>query len=61
MTDDELNEAISILKRAGSIDYAKDMAMNFSKIARENLKELEESKAREMLEKIAIFAVEREK
>jgi len=61
MTDEELNEVISILERAGSIDYAKDMAMKFSADARKNLKKLEGRKAREMLEKIAIFAVEREK
>jgi len=61
MPDDELDEVINILKRAGSIDYAKNMAMKFSMKARENLKTLEESGARKMLEEIAIFAVEREK
>jgi len=61
MTDDELEEVIGILKSGGSLDYAKDMAMKFSSDAIKNLKKLEESDARDMLEKIAIFAVERKK
>jgi len=61
MTDDELDEVMDMLKRSNSLDYAKEMALRFSETARKNLEKLEEGRAREMLEEIARFAVEREK
>ncbi len=61
MSDDELNDAINILNRAGSLDYAKEKAVKFSTDAREKLRGLKDSNARNMLDEIARFAVEREK
>ncbi|MCD6481908.1 MAG: polyprenyl synthetase family protein [Thermoplasmata archaeon] len=60
-TDDEINEIVEILKETGAIDYAKNMAMEFSRKAIDSLAILKESEAKNKLVEMAEFAVKREK
>ncbi|WP_297498389.1 polyprenyl synthetase family protein [Thermococcus sp.] len=57
---EEVAKAIELLKEYGSIDYAAQYARNLVKEANEALKILPESEAREDLELLAEFLVERE-
>ncbi|MDK2868776.1 MAG: geranylgeranyl diphosphate synthase, type [Pyrococcus sp.] len=56
----EVMEAIDLLKKYGSIDYAANIAREMVKKANEALKVLPESEARKDLELLARFIVERE-
>jgi len=60
-TDEEINEIVEILKETGAIDYAKNMAMEFSRKAIDSLAILKESEAKNKLVEMAEFAVKREK
>lgn len=60
-TDDEINEIVEILKETEAIDYAKNMAMEFSRKAIDSLAILKESEAKNKLVEMAEFAVKREK
>jgi len=55
------DEIIETLKKAGSIDYAMMRAMDFVRRARERLYALSKSNARDALEKLAEYAVMRER
>ncbi|NJE09712.1 polyprenyl synthetase family protein [Thermococcus sp. MAR1] len=57
---EEVAKAIELLKKYGSIDYAAEYAKNLVKEANEALKVLPESEARNDLELLAEFLVERE-
>ncbi len=57
---EEVERAIELLKKYGSIDYAAQYAKNLVKEANEALKVLPESEARRDLELLAEFLVERE-
>jgi geranylgeranyl diphosphate synthase type I len=57
---DEINQAIGILKDAGSIDYAKNYSAKLVDDAKELLAPLPESEDRESLIKIADYVVRRE-
>ncbi|WP_461866334.1 polyprenyl synthetase family protein [Thermococcus sp.] len=56
----EVQKAIELLRKYGSIDYAAEYAKNLVKEANEALKVLPESEARKDLELLAEFLVERE-
>ena len=60
-TDEEINEIVEILKETGAIDYAKNMAMEFSRKAIDSLAILKESEAKNKLVEMAELAVKREK
>ncbi len=60
-TEKEIGEIISIFKETGAIDYAKNMAMEFSKKAVEAITPIKESEAKNKLIEMAEFAVKREK
>ncbi len=60
-TDEEINEIVEILKETGAIDYAKNMAMEFSRKAIDSLAILKESEAKNKLVEMAEFAVKSEK
>jgi len=55
------DEIIEMLKKAGSIEYAMTRAMDFIKRAKERLYVLSKSNARDTLEKLAEYAVMRER
>lgn len=55
-----VKKIIKIFEDAGSIKYAKNIAYNYSKKAKEELNKLKESKSKNLLLKLADFAVERE-
>ncbi len=57
---EEVERAIELLKKYGSIDYAAQYAKNLVREANEALKVLPESEARKDLELLAEFLVERE-
>ena len=57
---EEVERAIELLKKYGSIDYAANYAKNLVREANEALKVLPESEARKDLELLAEFLVERE-
>ncbi|AIF68828.1 serralysin [Palaeococcus pacificus DY20341] len=56
----EVEKAIELLKKYGSIDYAAKLAKDLANEAKEALKILPESEARKNLELLADFIVERE-
>ena len=60
-SDCEVEEAVDILKRAGSIDYAKELADKYKGQARAFLDKLPESEYKSHLADLMSFMVEREK
>lgn len=59
-SDDDLKMAIEILEGTGSIDYVRDMALNFAERAKRLLEVLEDSESKEILSEIAVYMVRRE-
>lgn len=57
--EDLIDEAISIFNKYGSIDYTRDIALRNVKTAKELLNVLDDSEAKESLELIADFVLER--
>jgi len=60
-SEEEVEKIIDLLRETGAIDYAKDMAMKFSRKAIEALKFIKESDAKDKLAEMAEFAIKREK
>ena len=59
-TDEMIKEAIEILNRTGSIDYANEFAQKLVSEAKAELKVLKKSAAKEILQEFADFVVRRE-
>ena len=59
--DVDVNKIVEIFEKNGSIDYAKNIAYNFSKKAIEAIKKLEDTTAKKKLIELAEFAIKREK
>ncbi|MGC8816964.1 MAG: polyprenyl synthetase family protein [Candidatus Hadarchaeum sp.] len=59
-TDEEIREAIAVLKRVGAVDYVAERARKMVAEAKMELKILPDSRAKEALLGIADFVVERE-
>lgn len=57
----EIAEAIDIMKRNGSIDYAREQAERFTKEAKDSIKDLPESDAKKALLEVADYILKREK
>ena len=60
-TDEEVNEATEIIKKVGSIEYAKDLALKYAKDALKALDGLPENEYKALLEDLAHYVVERVK
>ncbi len=59
-SEEEIKAAIEILDKSGSIEYAKQIALDYADLAKERLECLEESKEKEFLKALVEFAVGRE-
>ncbi|WP_226021570.1 geranylfarnesyl diphosphate synthase [Halomicrobium salinisoli] len=60
VTEAEIDEAVERLEEAGSIDYARETAHELIASGKENLQILPDNEARDLLEGIADYLVERE-
>jgi geranylgeranyl diphosphate synthase type I len=60
VTEAEIDEAVSVLEDAGSIDYARDLAAELVESGKDELDALPEGEARDLLAGIADYLVERE-
>ncbi len=59
-TDEMVKEAVEILNKCGSIDYANEVAQKLVNEAKTELKVLKKTKAKKVLEEFADFVVKRE-
>ncbi len=60
-TPEEIKEAINLLKKSGSIEYAKNKAIDLIDSAKKDLEKLPESESKNTLFEIADFFTQREK
>ena len=59
VTQEEIDKTVHILEDAGSIQYAKDLAMSYLEKGKSKLEVLEDSEAKQLLLDIADYMVER--
>ena len=59
VTDTEIDNAVAVLKEAGSLDYARDRAREFVERGKKHLEALPHSESRRMLADTADYLVER--
>ncbi|MFC7199255.1 geranylfarnesyl diphosphate synthase [Halospeciosus flavus] len=59
VTEEDIDEAVAVLEEAGSIDYARDLAEDLVEEGKDHLQVLPENEARETLEHIADYLIER--
>ncbi|WP_135303157.1 geranylfarnesyl diphosphate synthase [Haloarcula amylovorans] len=60
VSEAEIDDAVARLREAGSIEYAQDRAQDLVQSGKENLEVLPDNEARELLDGIANYLVERE-
>ena len=60
-TDDDIKKVFTLFNEMGSINYAKDTALNYNKKAKEALEVLRDSEAKEILKELADYSIKREK
>lgn len=60
-SEKEIRNAVEILEKTNSIGYARDMAIAYAERAKYNLKYLQKSESREILEMLADYSVGRDK
>lgn len=60
-TDDQVKNVFNLFRKTGSIDYAKEKAINFSRNAKQVLDILQDSDAKEILVNLADYAISRKK
>lgn len=60
VSESEINDAVDRLETTGSIEYARDVARDLITSGKDRLSVLPESEARDVLEDIADFLIERE-
>ena len=60
-SDQEVHTVFSLFKDLGSVDYARDKALEFNKKAKEALQVLSDSEAKNILKNLADFSIQREK
>ncbi|HEX17442.1 MAG TPA: polyprenyl synthetase family protein [Thermoplasmatales archaeon] len=58
-SNEEIKEIVEILERIGSLDYAKERAMEFSRKAKESLSNLQNNEARSSLEELVDYSISR--
>ena len=60
-SDEDVKKIFSLFRTLGSIDYAKQMALSYNTKAKDALKKLQDSEAKEILRELADFSIQREK
>jgi geranylgeranyl diphosphate synthase type I len=60
VTEDQIDDAVATLDEAGSIEYARETAADLVAEGKRHLRELEDNEARDTLEAVADYLVERE-
>jgi len=60
-SDDDVKKVFNLFKEMGSIDYAKNTAIKYNKKAKDALKVIKESEAKELLYGLADYSIKREK
>lgn len=60
-SDDDIKRIFTLFKEMGSIDYARNTALNYNKKAKDALELLEDSEAKNILERLADYSIQREK
>ena len=60
-SDDEVKRVFTLFNKMGSIDYARNTALNYNKKAKEALEILRDSEAKEILKELADYSIKREK
>ena len=60
-SDDEVKRVFTLFNKMGSIDYARNAALNYNKKAKEALEILRDSEAKEILKELADYSIKREK
>ena len=60
-SDDDIKRVFTLFKEMGSIDYARNSALNYNKKAKEALEILRDSEAKDILKELADYSIKREK
>ena len=60
-TDNEVKQVYNLFKKAGSIDYAKNTAIQYCESAKKALEILPDSDAKQILLELAEYSIKREK
>lgn len=60
-SDDDIKQVFTLFKEMGSIDYARNTALNYTKKAKDALNNLKDSEAKEILKGLADYSTKREK
>ena len=60
-TDDDIKRVFEVYKDTGSIEYARNTALQYIQKAKEALEPLRESETKEILKNLADYSIEREK
>ena len=60
-SDNDIKRVFTLFNEMGSINYAKDTALNYNKKAKEVLEVLKDSEAKEILKELADYSIKREK
>ncbi|UCF11993.1 MAG: polyprenyl synthetase family protein [Thermoplasmatales archaeon] len=60
-SDDDIKQVFTLFKEMGSIDYARNTALNYTKKAKDALNILRDSEAKEILKGLADYSTKREK
>jgi len=59
--DDDIKRVFTLFREMGSVDYARNTALNYTKKAKETLEVLRDSEAKEILKGLADYSIQREK
>ncbi|EMR75404.1 geranylgeranyl pyrophosphate synthase [Thermoplasmatales archaeon SCGC AB-540-F20] len=59
--DDDIKRVFTLFREMGSVDYARNTALNYTKKAKETLEILRDSEAKEILKGLADYSIQREK
>jgi len=60
-SDEDIKRIFTLFKEMGSMDYARNTAINYNKKAKDALEPLGDSKAKDILKRLADYSIQREK
>jgi geranylgeranyl diphosphate synthase type I len=60
-SENDIKKVLELFKKVGSIEYAKNTALDYNRKAKQSLKILKNSEAKRILEELADFSIKREK
>ena len=60
-SENGIKKVLELFKKVGSIEYAKNTALDYNRKAKESLENLKDSDAKGILEELADFSIKREK